>query len=219
MNVKDILSACDHTLLKVDAKWSDIQKVLDDGIKYLVASACIPPCFVKRAKDYVGDKLKICTVIGFPNGYNTTESKVYETVCAISDGADEIDMVVNIGDVKDGNFKNISDEIAKVRCACEGKILKVIIETCLLTDAEKVKLAEIVVDKKADYVKTSTGFSSYGATFYDVELLKKTVGKKAKVKASGGITSIADATRFIELGASRLGTSKIVKIIAEKEKE
>lgn len=219
MNVKDILSACDHTLLKVDAKWSDIQKVLDDGIKYLVASACIPPCFVKRAKEYVQGKLKICTVIGFPNGYNSTKSKVFETQCAIEDGADEIDMVINIGAVKDGDFDYVAEEIALIKQACGDKILKVIIETCLLTDDEKVKLANIVVEKGADYVKTSTGFSTYGATFYDVELLKKSVGKKAKVKASGGITSLADANRFIELGASRLGTSKIVKIIAEKEKE
>jgi deoxyribose-phosphate aldolase len=219
MNVKDILSACDHTLLKVDAKWSDIQKVLDDGIKYGVASACIPPCFVKRAKDYVQGKLKICTVIGFPNGYNSTKSKVFETQCAIDDGADEIDMVINIGAVKDGDFDYVAEEIALIKQACGDKILKVIIETCLLSDDEKVKLANIVVEKGADYVKTSTGFSTYGATFYDVELLKKSVGKKAKVKASGGITSLADANRFIELGASRLGTSKIVKIIAEKEKE
>jgi deoxyribose-phosphate aldolase len=219
MNVKDILSACDHTLLKVDAKWSDIQKVLDDGIKYLVASACIPPCFVKRAKEYVQGKLKICTVIGFPNGYNSTKSKVFETQCAIDDGADEIDMVINIGAVKDGDFDYVAEEIALIKQACGDKILKVIIETCLLSDDEKVKLANIVVEKGADYVKTSTGFSTYGATFYDVELLKKSVGKKAKVKVSGGITSLADANRFIELGASRLGTSKIVKIIAEKEKE
>ena len=219
MNEKEVLSVCDHTLLKVDAKWSDIKKVLDDGIKYGVASACIPPCFVARAKDYVCDKLKICTVIGFPNGYNSTKSKVFETQCAITDGADEIDMVINVGAVKDGDFDYVASEIAQVKEACAGKILKVIIETCLLTDAEKVKLANIVVEQKADYVKTSTGFSTYGATFYDVELLKKTVGKKAKVKASGGITSIADATRFIELGASRLGTSKVVKIIKEKERE
>ncbi len=219
MNVKDILSVCDHTLLKVDAKWCDIKKVLDDGIKYGVASACIPPCFVKRAKDYVQGQLKICTVIGFPNGYNTTKSKVLETECAIEDGADEIDMVINIGAVKDGDYDYVADEIALIKKSCGDKILKVIIETCLLTDEEKVQLATIVANQKADYVKTSTGFSTYGATFYDVELLKKAVGKKAKVKASGGITSIADANRFIELGASRLGTSKIVKIIAEKEKE
>ena len=213
MNVKEILSTCDHTLLKVDAKWSDIQKVLEDGIKYGVASACIPPCFVKRAKDYVGDKLKICTVIGFPNGYNTTAVKVFETQQAILEGADEIDMVINIGWLKNKWDTQVRDEISAIKAACGEKVLKVIIETCLLTEDEKLRMCKLVTEAGADYIKTSTGFSKAGATLDDVKLMRANVGANVKVKAAGGISGLDDAQAFLDNGADRLGTSRVVKAV------
>ena len=218
MDVKDILKKCDHTLLAPEATWEQIQGICDDGIKYGTASVCIPPSFIKRAKDYVGDSLCLCTVIGFPNGYNTTAVKVFETKDAVENGADEIDMVINIGLLKEKNYDAVLEEIKAIRGACEGKILKVIIETCLLTDEEIAKMCELVVAAGADYIKTSTGFSKEGATFHAVELMKKGVGDKAKVKAAGGISSLEDAEHFIELGADRLGTSRVVKIVKTGEK-
>lgn len=213
MEIEKILAKCDHTILGQTATWEDVKGICDDGIKYSVASVCIPPAYVKRAKDYVGDKLAVCTVIGFPNGYNTTAVKVFETLDAIKNGADEIDMVINIGELKAKNYSYVSDEIKKIKEACGDKVLKVIIETCLLTDEEKVKMCEIVTDAKADYIKTSTGFSKSGANFHDVALFAENVGKDVKIKAAGGISSVADAEEFIRLGASRLGTSRIVKIV------
>ena len=215
MDIKDILSKCDHTLLSQTATWQDIRAILDDGMKYKTASACIPPCFVKQAKEYVGDRLAICTVIGFPNGYNATSVKKFETEQAIADGADEIDMVINIGELKAGNYDYVKNEIAQLKKACGNKILKVIVETCLLTDEEKVVCCKLVTEAGADFIKTSTGFSTAGATFNDVDLMVKNVGKGVRVKAAGGIKSIADAEKFIELGADRLGTSRIVKIAKE----
>lgn len=213
MDRNKILSAVDHTLLTQNATWEDIKQILDDGIKYNVASACIPASYVKKAKEYVGDKLPICTVIGFPNGYSTTAVKIFETEDAIKNGADEIDMVINITDVKNENFDAILEEIKDIHKACNGKILKVIIETCLLTEEEKIKMCEIVTKSGADFIKTSTGFSTGGATFEDIELFAKYVGENVKIKAAGGISSIADAEKFISLGADRLGTSRIVKIV------
>ena len=212
MNIKEILSKCDHTLLSQSATWSDIKAICDDGIKYATASVCIPPSFVKEAKDYVKDKLAICTVIGFPNGYNTTAVKVFETADAVKNGADEIDMVINIGDLKAKRYDALLEEIKAIKAACGKKILKVIIETCLLTDEEKAKMCEIVTAAGADYIKTSTGFSTAGATKEDVALFAKHVGEGVLIKAAGGIASLADAEDFIALGASRLGTSRIVKI-------
>ena len=212
MNIKEILSRCDHTLLSQSATWNDIKAICDDGIKYATASVCIPPSFVKEAKEYVRDKLAICTVIGFPNGYNTTAVKVFETADAVKNGADEIDMVINIGDLKAKKHDAILEEIKAIKAACGGKILKVIIETCLLTDEEKAKMCEIVTAAGADYIKTSTGFSTAGATKEDVALFAKYVGEGVLIKAAGGIASLADAEDFIALGASRLGTSRIVKI-------
>lgn len=217
MDIKDILGKCDHTLLSQTATWSEIKAVCDDGIKYHTASVCIPPCFVKKAKEYVGDKLTICTVIGFPNGYNTTAVKVFETKDAIVNGADEIDMVINIGELKAGNDKYVLNEIKEIKKACNGKLLKVIIETCLLTDEEKITMCRLVTEAKADYIKTSTGFSKAGATFADVKLFADNVGDGVKIKAAGGISSISDAEEFIGLGASRLGTSRIVKIVKANE--
>ena len=217
MDVKDILSKCDHTLLNQTATWEEIKAICDDGIKYKTASVCIPPSFVKRAKDYVGDKLVICTVIGFPNGYNTTETKVFETTDAIKNGADEIDMVINIGELKAKNYGFVEDEIRKIKAACGDKILKVIVETCLLTDEEKIKTCELVTNAGADFIKTSTGFSKAGATFDDIRLFSEHIGKNVKMKAAGGISSVEDAERFIKLGASRLGTSRIVKIAKSLE--
>lgn len=214
-----ILSAVDHTLLTQNATWEDIKQILDDGIKYNVASACIPASYVKKAKEYVGDKLPICTVIGFPNGYSTTAVKIFETEDAIKNGADEIDMVINITDVKNENFDAILEEIKDIHKACNGKILKVIIETCLLTEEEKIKMCEIVTKSGAEYIKTSTGFSTGGATFNDIALMKKYVGKDVKIKAAGGISSLDDAAKFMELGADRLGTSRIVKIIKGENSE
>ena len=213
MDIKEILNHCDHTLLKQEATWDQIREIADDAIKYNTASICIPPCYIKRAKEYVGDKVKLCTVIGFPNGNMTPATKVFETKDAIANGADEIDMVINIGELKAKNYDYVLDEIRKIKEACDGRILKVIIETCLLTDDEKIKMCELVTEAGADYIKTSTGFSTAGATFEDVELFAAHVGPNVKIKAAGGIGSIADAEKFMELGADRLGTSRIVKIV------
>ncbi|MBP3401789.1 MAG: deoxyribose-phosphate aldolase [Clostridia bacterium] len=212
MDIKEILSKCDHTLLLQGSTWEEIRAICDDGIKFGCASVCIPASFVKRAKDYVGDRLAICTVIGFPNGYSTTAVKVFETADAIKNGADEIDMVINVGALKDKQYDEILAEINAIKAACDGKILKVIIETCLLTDEEKVKMCEIVSESDADFIKTSTGFSTAGATKEDVALFAKHVKGGTKIKAAGGIASLADAEDFINLGAERLGTSRIVKI-------
>lgn len=216
-NIIQILEACDHTLLAVTATWEEIKAICDDGLQYHTASVCIPPCYVKQAKEYVREKLKICTVIGFPNGYMTTAAKVFETEDAVKNGADEIDMVINIGMLKDERYGELEQEICQIKKACAGNILKVIIETCLLTDDEIQKMCEIVVKCEADFIKTSTGFSKEGATFHAVELMKKGVGDKAKVKAAGGIASLDDAEKFMELGADRLGTSKVVKIVKEQQ--
>lgn len=213
MDIKEILSKVDHTLLKPESTWEQIKEICDDGIKYQVASVCIPPDFVKRAREYVGDQVAVCTVIGFPNGYSTKETKVFETQNAIQSGALEIDMVVNIGDIKSKDYDKVLNEIKSIKAACGDKVLKVIIETCLLTEDEKIKMAKIVTESGADYIKTSTGFSTGGATREDVKLLKDHVGAHVKVKASGGIASTQDAMGFINLGADRLGTSQIVKIV------
>lgn len=219
MEIKEILSKCDHTLLTQTATWDEIKAICDDGIKYQTASVCIPPCYVKRASEYANGRVKICTVIGFPNGYNTTAVKEFETKDAIANGADEIDMVINIGELKAGNYDYVENEIRTLKNACGEKILKVIIETCLLTDEEKVKMCELVTKAGADFIKTSTGFSKAGATFADIELFAKHVGKNVRMKAAGGISSIEDAEKFVELGASRLGTSRIVKIVKKQESE
>lgn len=213
MDIKKILGVVDHTLLGQGATWEEIKQILDDGMKYEVASACIPASYVKEAKEYVNGQLPICTVIGFPNGYSTTEVKVFETVDAIKNGADEIDMVINITDVKNGRYEKVLNEIKAIHQACNGKILKVIIETCLLTEEEKIKMCKVVTEAGAEYIKTSTGFSTKGATFEDIQLMKKYVGKDVKIKAAGGISSLEDAEKFMELGADRLGTSRIVKIV------
>lgn len=219
MEIKEILSKCDHTLLAQTATWEDIKAICDDGIKYQTASVCIPPCFVKQAIEYSKGRVAICTVIGFPNGYNTTAVKEFETKDAIANGADEIDMVINIGELKAGNYDYVENEIRTLKKACGDKILKVIIETCLLTDDEKIKMCELVTKAGADFIKTSTGFSKAGATFADIELFAKHVGKNVRMKAAGGISSIEDAEKFVELGASRLGTSRIVKIVKKQESE
>ena len=213
MEMKQILNMVDHTLLKQESTWEQIKEICDDGMKYDTASVCIPPSFVKQAKEYVGDKLQICTVIGFPNGYNTTAVKCFETEDAVKNGADEIDMVINIGWVKEQKWNDLLEEIKAVKVACHGKLLKVIIETCLLTDEEKVKMCEIVSVSGAEYIKTSTGFSTGGATREDVALFAENVKPGVKIKAAGGISSIKDAEDFIALGAERLGTSRIVKIV------
>ncbi len=217
MNIKEILSKVDHTLLSQNATWEEIKTICDDGIKYETASVCIPASFVKQAKKYVGNKLAICTVIGFPNGYSTTATKVFETADAVKNGADEIDMVINVGWLKDKKYNEILDEINAIKDACNGKILKVIIETCLLTEDEKIKMCEIVSNSNADYIKTSTGFSTGGATKEDIELFAKHTTNGKKIKAAGGIASIEDAEDFINLGASRLGTSRIVKIVKNEQ--
>ena len=219
MDIQEILGKCDHTLLAQTATWDEIRAICDDGMKYQTASVCIPPAFVKRAKDYVGDRLQICTVIGFPNGYNTTNVKLVETVDALQNGADEIDMVINIGELKAGNTDYVLNEIRTLKAACGEKILKVIIETCLLTEEEKVTMCRLVTEAGADFIKTSTGFSKAGATFEDIALFAKNIGPGVRMKAAGGISSIADAEKFIELGASRLGTSRIVKIVKTEEKD
>ena len=219
MELSGILEKCDHTLLGVDSTWDQIKGICDDGMKYHTASVCIPPSFIKRAKEYVGDKLTLCTVIGFPNGYNTTEVKEYETRNAIENGADEIDMVINIGALKEKRYDDIENEIRILKNACQGKVLKVIIEACLLTDEEKIKMCELVTKAGADFIKTSTGFSTGGATREDVALMKKHVGNGVKVKAAGGIKDLADAEDFVKLGADRLGTSRVVKAVKALEKE
>lgn len=217
MQIQDILSKCDHTLLAQTATWEEIKAICDDGMKYHTASVCIPPSFVKRAKEYVGDRLAICTVIGFPNGYNTTAVKAFETQDAIDNGADEIDMVINIGELKAGNHDFVLNEIKTLKSVCKDKILKVIIETCLLTDDEKIVMCDLVTRAGADYIKTSTGFSKAGATFDDIKLFAEHVGEGVKMKAAGGIASLDDAEEFIRLGASRLGTSRVVKIVKNQE--
>ena len=217
MDIEKILSACDHTLLHQDATPDDIRALCDDAIKYKTASVCIPPCYVKEAKQYVGDKMKICTVIGFPNGNMTTTVKVLETFDAIDKGADEIDMVINIGKLKAGDYDYVKQEISLIKQACGDRVLKVIIETCMLTDEEKIKMCEIVTGTGADFIKTSTGFAGGGATFDDVKLFAQHVGAGVKIKAAGGISTLEDAEKFMELGASRLGTSRIVKIVKSME--
>ncbi len=218
MELSEILAACDHTLLAQTATWADIRALCDDGMKYHTASVCIPASFVKQAKEYVGDKLTICTVIGFPNGYDTTAAKCFMATDAVDNGAGEVDMVINIGWAKEGKWEEITSEIAAIKKACKGRLLKVIIETCLLTDEEKIALCKCVSDSGADYIKTSTGFSTAGATFHDVELFAKHVAPHVKIKAAGGISSLEDAEKFIALGASRLGTSRIVKLAKAMEK-
>ena len=212
MELSDILARCDHTLLAQDATWEQIKGICDDGMKYKTASVCIPASFVKQAKEYVGDRLAVCTVIGFPNGYDTTAAKCFMASDAVANGADEVDMVINIGWAKEGRWEEITREIAGVKKACGGRILKVIIETCLLTREEKIALCGCVSDSGADYIKTSTGFSKAGATFADVELFAENVAPHVKIKAAGGISSLEDAQKFIALGADRLGPSRIVKI-------
>lgn len=218
MEINEILSKVDHTLLSQDATWQDIKGVIDDGIKFKTASVCIPPCFIKQAKEYAKEKIKLCTVIGFPNGNATTESKCFETANAILNGADEIDMVINIGFLKEKRYDDILEEINFVKDACQGRILKVIIETCLLTQEEKIKMCQIVERSQADYIKTSTGFSFDGAKKEDIILFSEHI-KTKKIKAAGGIKTLNDAEEFILLGASRLGTSRIVKLLKENENE
>ena len=213
MEQKKVLGIVDHTLLGVAATWEEIKVILDDAMKYETASACIPASYVKEAAKYVNGKLPICTVIGFPNGYSTTATKVFETKDAIANGADEIDMVINVGALKNKRYQYIEDEIRAIHEACDGKILKVIIETCLLTEEEKIKMCEIVTKAGAEFIKTSTGFSTGGATFDDVALMKKKIGPDVKVKAAGGISSFDDAEKFMSLGADRLGTSRLIKIV------
>ena len=213
MDQKKVLSVVDHTLLGVTATWEEIKEILDDAMKYETASACIPAAYVKEAAEYVKGKLAICTVIGFPNGYSTTAVKVFETKDAIANGAEEIDMVINVGALKNKRYQEIEDEIRQIHEACNGKILKVIIETCLLTEEEKIKMCEIVTKAGAEYIKTSTGFSTGGATFDDVALMRKHIGADVKVKAAGGISSFDDAEKFTSLGADRLGTSRLIKIM------
>lgn len=212
MDKNEILEKVDHTYLKQTATWNDIKELCDDAIKYNTASVCIPPSFVKKAKEYVNGKMKICTVIGFPNGYNTTAVKVFETNDAIKNGADEIDMVINIGMLKESKYNEILNEINEIKNACGTKILKVIIETCLLTDDEKIKMCDIVSKSNADFIKTSTGFSTNGATIEDIKLFKEHIKNNKKIKAAGGISSFEDSENFIKEGASRLGTSRLVKL-------
>lgn len=218
MEISEILTKVDHTVLSQTAVWEEIKKCCDEGLQFHTASICIPPSYVKRAKEYVGDRLSICTVIGFPNGYSTTAVKVFETEDAVKNGADEIDMVINIGDLKGKQFDDIKEEIEQVKAACSGKILKVIIETCLLTDDEKIKMCDIVTQAKANFIKTSTGFSKAGATREDIRLFVKHIGADVKIKAAGGIKSLSDAEDFINLGCSRLGTSSIVRLAQNETK-
>ena len=213
MKISDILSKVDHTYLKQDATWRDIERTCDEGVLFSCASICIPPSFVSQAKEYVGEKIKVCTVTGFPNGYTTNYIKCLESAEAIKNGADEIDTVINIGDLKSQNYAKVLSDLKDIKKACEDKILKVIIETCLLTDEEKIRMCELVTESGADFIKTSTGFSTGGATREDIILFKKHVGKNVKIKAAGGIKTLDDATDFINLGASRLGTSRIIQIV------
>ena len=217
MNTSDVLKIVDHTLLAQTATWAQIREILDDAMKYHTASACIPAAYVKQAAEYVQGRLPICTVIGFPNGYSTTETKVFEAKNAIENGANEIDMVINVGFLKDGRYEKVEEEIRKIHEACDGKILKVIIETCLLTEDEKIKMCELVTKAGAEFIKTSTGFSTAGATFADVKLMKEHVGEGVKVKAAGGISSFDDAEEFMRLGADRLGPSRLVKIMKQTD--
>lgn len=217
MNVNEILTHVDHTLLLQGATWEEIKQICDDGIKYHTASVCIPPSYVKQASEYADGRVAICTVIGFPNGYMTTKTKEFETKDAIANGADEIDMVINIGWLKDKKYQEIEDEIRTLKQACGEKVLKVIIETCLLTEEEKIKMCELVTNAGADYIKTSTGFSTAGATFDDIKLFAEHVGEGVKIKAAGGISSMDDAEKFLALGADRLGTSRIVKLVKKEE--
>lgn len=217
MNEKEILKHVDHTLLLQTATWEEIKQICEDAMAYQTASVCIPPSYVKQASDYVQGKVAICTVIGFPNGYMTTKTKEFETNDAIANGAEEIDMVINIGWLKDKKYDLIEEEIRTLKAVCKDKVLKVIIETCLLTEEEKIKMCEIVTASGADYIKTSTGFSTAGATFADVELFAKHVGSNVKIKAAGGIASMDDAEKFLSLGADRLGTSRIIKIVKKEQ--
>ncbi len=217
MDINNILSHCDHTLLAVDATWNDIKKICDDGLKYKTASICIPASYVKQASEYVDGKLAICTVIGFPNGYSTTAVKAFEAKNAVENGADEIDMVINVGWAKDGRFDDILNEIKEVKAACGGKILKVIIETCLLTDDEKKEMCCVVTESGADFIKTSTGFSKGGATREDISLFAANIGENVKMKAAGGIRSFEDAEDYLSLGCERLGTSAIVRLVKNQE--
>lgn len=219
MELNEILSRCDHTLLKPECTWEQIREVCDDGLKFNCASVCIPAGYVKQAGDYLGDSLKICTVIGFPNGYSTTAVKVFETEDAIRNGADEIDMVINIGWVKDRRWEDLLTEIKAVKASCQGRILKVIVEACLLTEEEKIKMCEIVTASGAEYIKTSTGFSTGGATREDVALFARHIGSGVKIKAAGGISTLQDAEDFLALGADRLGTSRIVKLVKGQQGE
>ena len=214
-----ILSAVDHTLLTQTATWAEVKQICDDAVEYRTASVCIPPSYVKRAKEYVRDRMKVCTVIGFPNGYQTAEVKVFETEDAVRNGADEIDMVISIGALKDGDYETVKSEIKAVKAACKGRILKVIIETCLLTEDEKITMCRIVSESGADFIKTSTGFSKAGATFGDIALFKAHVDAGVKIKAAGGIGSEADAEKFLALGTDRLGTSRIVKLAKQEHVE
>ena len=217
MNIDNILSHCDHTLLAVDAKWDDIKQICDDGMKYKTASVCIPASYVKQASEYVDGKLAICTVVGFPNGYSTSEVKAFEAKNAVENGADEVDMVINVGWVKDGRFDEILNEIKMVKSVCGDKILKVIIETCLLTDEEKIEMCSVVTKSGADFIKTSTGFSKGGATREDIALFAKHIGENVKMKAAGGIRSFEDAEDYLNLGCERLGTSAIVKLVKNQD--
>lgn len=217
MNVSEMLTHVDHTLLLQDATWEQIRQICDDAMEYKTASVCIPPSYVKEAKDYMGDRMEVCTVIGFPNGYSTTAVKEFETKDALANGASEIDMVINIGWLKDKKYDLIEEEIRCLKKACGDKMLKVIIETCLLTEEEKIKMCEIVTKAGADYIKTSTGFSKAGATFEDVALFAKHIGKNVKIKAAGGISSLEDVEKFLSLGSDRLGTSRIIKLVKNEE--
>lgn len=212
MNHREILSHVDHTLLAQTATWEEVRQICDDGICYKTASVCIPPCYVKQAKDYVKNQLKICTVIGFPNGNSTTAAKIFETKDALNNGADEIDMVINIGALKEKNYTYVQNEILELKKVCQNKVLKVIIETCLLTEEEKIKMCEIITNTNADFIKTSTGFSKSGATFEDIALFSNHIGSDVRIKAAGGISSFEDGEKFIALGADRLGTSRLIKI-------
>ena len=217
MNHQEILSKVDHTLLAPAATWSEIRRLCDDAVQYKTASVCIPASYVKRAKEYVGDRMAVCTVVGFPNGYSTTAAKVFETQDALRGGADEIDMVINLGYLKDGRYDLELEEIRRIKQACGGHVLKVIVETCLLTREEKIRMCETVTASGADYIKTSTGFSTAGATFDDVALFAAHVGPHVKIKAAGGISTLRDAETFLSLGASRLGTSRIIKLMKQEE--
>ncbi|CDA15165.1 Deoxyribose-phosphate aldolase [uncultured Clostridium sp.] len=217
MDMKEILKHVDHTLLLQGATWEEIKQICDDAMKYETASVCIAPSYVKQAAEYMGDKMAVCTVIGFPNGYMTTKAKEFETKDALENGASEIDMVINIGWLKDKKYDLIENEIRALKAVCKDKILKVIIETCFLTDEEKIKMCEIVTNAGADYIKTSTGFGGAGATFDDIKLFSQHIGPNVKMKAAGGISSIEDAEKFLELGADRLGTSRIIKIVKNEE--